>query len=428
MLHVQRHCGSPCAWLGRIGVTLVLLAATSAQAAPWGEARLLADAADGQLNDIGLLDAAIIAGGISDEAALASARRKLHSLWLEVGEPLIEHLPQRDRPRAILSALHRLVLTGKYKSECTEVQCTLESGDYNCVTATVLYLELCRRHGLSGATVAIPAHVYCRLHGKPDQDIQTTCRDWFEVQEGKSTNSAVSALARQIASQGVQPRELTDVQLLGKVYYNRGVSQLEVHDYAAAIPLLKTSLALDPQDQPARNNLLAAYNNWALALCDAGDFAAASDKLAVGRAIDDQYGPLQTNDLYVHQKWVLHLCERGRYSAAVDVLQQGYERRPDAALFDGGRYAVYGMWSRTLLEGNRLSEALAVLDSARRRYGDHDELIEQEVHAFEAGIARLTELGEAEAAQTLRSIALVRHPVAETLRNQNVDQQTRAVQ
>ena len=32
-----------------------------------------------------------------------------------------------------------------------------------------------------------------------------------------------------------------------------------------------TSLLFDPQDEPARNNLLAAHNNWALALCDAGE-------------------------------------------------------------------------------------------------------------------------------------------------------------
>jgi len=210
---------------------------------------------------------------------------------------------------------------------------------------------------------------------------------------------------------------LSDIELLGKVYYNRGVSQLEAHEYATAIALLKTSLALDPQDEPARNNLLAANNNWALALCDAGDFAGAADKLAAGRAIDTQYGPLQTNDLYVHQKWVLHLCERGRYSSAVDILEEGFQRRPDAALFDGGRYAVYGMWAKSLLQDKRRDEALAVLNSARRRYGDHQELMEQELHVFETGITELAHRGDIQGAKSLLSIALSRHPQADSLRN-----------
>jgi tetratricopeptide (TPR) repeat protein len=415
-----RYCGLLCPRLEHLAFAVVLLAAAAAQAAFSGEARLLADAADGRLDEIGLLDAAAIAGGIASEAELTAARRRLDALWLEVGEPLVDKLPAGDRPRAILSALHRLVLTGKYKAECTEVQRTLDSGDYNCVTATVLYLELCRRHGLTGAAVAIPAHVYCRLQGQREQDIQTTCQDWFEVAE-QNRNPADNVLAKQIAAQATPPRALSDVELLGKVYYNRGVSQLEAQQYGAAIALLKISLALDPKDEPARNNLLAAHNNWALALCDAGDFAAAADKLAAGRAVDAQYGPLQTNDLYVHQKWVLDLCERGRYSTAVEVLEEGFQRRPDAALFDGGRYAVYGMWSRTLLEDNRIDEAVAVLDSARRRYGDHPELIDQELHAFEAGIAQLLQRGDAQGAQAMRSAALARHPDAAVLRRMKTE-------
>lgn len=420
MCHVPQ-CGSLRAWLVRVALAPLLLVALPAQAAPSDEARMLADAADGCFNEINLLEASVIAGG-GDRDEVALTRRRLDALWLEVGEPLIDTLPLADRPRAILSALHRLVLTGEYKAECTEVQQTLQSGDYNCVTATALYLELCRRHGLAGSAVAIPAHVYCRLHGPQQQDIQTTCKDWFEL----ATRNG-NAFTRQVAAQSSPPRTLTDVELLGKVYYNRGVSQLEAHEYAAAIALLKTSLALDPKDEPARNNLLAAHNNWALALCDANDFAAAADKLAAGRKIDAQYGPLLTNDLYIHQKWVLHLCDRGQYSAAVDVLEGGFQRRPEAALFDGGRYAVYGMWAKSLLQDQRSDEALAVLNSARRRYGDHQELLDQELHAFEAGITQLAQRGEAQAAKSLLGVALARHPQADSLRTLKMEP-TRAVE
>jgi tetratricopeptide (TPR) repeat protein len=397
-----------------VALAPLLLMALATRAAGTDQLRLLADAADGRLDEISLLDASIIAGGGDSDEILAS-RRRLDARWLEVGEPLIDTLPMRDRPRAILSALHRLILTGKYKAECTEVQQTLVSGDYNCVTATILYLELCRRHQLTGSAVAIPAHVYCRLRSQ-EQDIQTTCREWFEVASKRD-----NAFARQIAAQPAPPRVLSDVELLGKLYYNRGVSQLEAHEYAAAISLLKTSLTLDPQDEPTRNNLLAAHNNWALALCDAGDYAAAADKLATGRAIDADYGPLLTNDLYVHQKWVLYLCDRGRYSAALEILEEGFRRRPETALFDGGRYAVYGLWAKSLLQNNRQDEALAVLDSARRRYGNHQELIEQELSAFETGITQSLQRGDSKGAQSLLGTALSRHPDVDFLRDLHME-------
>jgi hypothetical protein len=379
------------------------------------EAEMLSDAADGQLDRYSLLDASLLASGVRDEAELASARDRLDSLWLEVGQPLIEKLPPDDQIKAIFAATHRLVLTGAYKAECTEVHRTLTSGDYNCVTATIVYLELCRRHGLVGSAVAVPGHVYCRLHGSTDLDIQTTCKEWLDVRAGKAKSATATALAKQLAAQTAAPRQLTGVQLLGKIYYNRGVSLLEQHHYAEAIALLKTSLQLDPFDGPAHNNLLAAHNNWALQLCDAGDYAAAAEKLAHGRAIDSEYVPLQTNDLYVHQKWVLHLCDQGKYSGALDLLEQGFQRRPEVPLFDGGRYAVYGMWSRTLLEANRLGDALTVLEMAHRRFGNHAELVRQEIQAFESGVAQLLKRGEMAAAKAMLAVALRRHPEADGL-------------
>lgn len=393
----------------------ITLPAAQAREATYGEAELIADAADGRLDKFSLLDASLLASGVRDEAEFTLARRRLNALWLEVGEPLIAKLSPADQEKAIFSATHRLILTGKYKAECTEVQRTLVSGDYNCVTATILYLELCRRHGLAGTAVAVPGHVYCRLQRTGD-DIQTTCKEWFDVRDGRTTSTVATAIAKQLAAQPAKPRELTDAQLLGKVYYNRGVSLLEQHDYEAAIALLKTSVQLDSLDEPARNNLLAAHNNWALQFCDQGDYAAAAAKLADGRALDSQYQPLQTNDLYIHQKWVLHLCDHGRYSTAINILEQGYQRRPDAPLFDGGRYAVYGIWSRTLLEANRLQDALLVLESARRRFGDHEELVRQELQAFESGISRLLKEGELQAAKVMLEAALQRHPRAESLR------------
>jgi hypothetical protein len=125
---------------------------------------------------------------------------------------------------------------------------------------------------------------------------------------------------------------------------------------------------------------------------------------------------LRTNDLYVHQKWVLHLCDHGRYSSAIELLEQGHQRRPDAPLFDGGRYAVYGMWSGTLLEAGRLQDAIHVLDAARAKYGDSEELVEQEVQAFAAGVEKLRSKGNAAAAQSILAAGLARHPMAQSLR------------
>src|SRR5690349_9696127 len=91
----------------RLAPIILLLSLLSAESFASDDAGLLADAADGRLDHIGLLDAAVIAGG-GDRSDVLAVGRKLEALWLEVREPLIDKLSDADRPRAIFSALHRL--------------------------------------------------------------------------------------------------------------------------------------------------------------------------------------------------------------------------------------------------------------------------------------------------------------------------------
>ena len=379
------------------------------------ETKLLADAADGRLDRFTLLQAALISGGIDQAEQLRTVQERLEVKWRELSLPSISQLPPKERVRFVLAGVHRLLLTGSYKADCTEPHATVETGDFNCVTATILFMELNRRHGVATTSVAVPGHVYARVKHAPAVDIQTTCREWMDVLEGRVASAEAKALLRQMAERDQQSRELSDVELLGKVYYNRGVSLLEQQDFSGAVAILHTSLKFDKLDQPARNNLLAAYNNWALALCDQGDYAAAAAKLAEGHKYDPHYAPLLTNDLHVHQKWVLALCDRGRYADALSLLDRGYQRRPEVPLFDGGRFAVCGLWFKSLLETQRLESALAMLDATYQRYGHSEELTRQEVAAFEANAERLLTQNNPRAVNQLLAIALQRHPQSEAL-------------
>jgi tetratricopeptide (TPR) repeat protein len=246
--------------------------------------------------------------------------------------------------------------------------------------------------------------------------VQTTCRDWFAIRSGQLNTPGAVALLKQLENRGHEARPLSDVQLLGKVYYNRGVSLLEQQNFSGAVQLLNTAIRLDTHDEPARNNLLAAYNNWSLALCDKQDYAGAIKTLALAREINPQYGPLLTNDLHVHQKWVLHLCDQERYSSALELLEAGFQRRPEAPLFSAGRYAVYGMWMKSHLLASRYTQALSVADSARKIADDTAELIRQEVSAFQSAAEQVVAAGNTKQAKTMLEIGVGRHPTAESLR------------
>lgn len=369
-----------------------------ADAATEQEERLFADAADGRFDEHSLFFAALIASGTS------SAEQSAHQArWARLELELLAVtavLPPESRARFAFEFVHRNLLTGHYELGCSDLGRTLTQGHYNCVTATILFQVAAGRIGLSPTPVAVPAHVFSRFEGTPPFDIETTCPDWFAIVQDPERR-ARTRYGQVLNSAGPRPRALTPTELVGKVYYNRGVAAIERRDFAAAIGLLRKSLRLDAHDAPARENLLAAINNGALACSDAAEFEQASALLRFGRDLDGTYAPFAANDLHIHQRWVAALCQAGRFSEALDLLDRGFERRPEAPLFDTGRFVVARDWAAALFDAEREEQARAVLKQTRRRYAGRWEVLHYEASAFHDRVRRLQgqgRLAEARAA------------------------------
>ena len=281
----------------------------------------------------GLVQAALLAGETRDSQALARCQQHFDHLARQLQRMLPPKASERDKLAAVFDFLHQEVLTGRYRKETSEVEVALTGGDYNCVSATILFVALAERVGLKPQIWHAPGHVYCRFAGPEPLEIETTCRDWLSA-------------SRQMPVRTGQ-RQISHGQLVGKIDYNRGILLLEQRRFGAALAALRRSVQADPGDRDARENLLAGLNNAALAECSAGHFAAAAELLAEGRAIDSQYAPLLVNDVHLHQKWVLHLCSTGEFNAAIELLEQGQARRPEVPLFSHGQQVVAQLRSRS---------------------------------------------------------------------------------
>jgi tetratricopeptide (TPR) repeat protein len=194
---------------------------------------------------------------------------------------------------ALLACLHQRFLTGEFRADYSELHRTLADGHFNCVTSTILFRCLCDVYEIPVHAVAARQHLLCRQTGKPGAFIETTCPRW------RAGNEAPGPVSRPAGGKAV--RDITDAQLLAKVYYNRGVVRLETCRYAEAVELLWIAHQFDREDAAAHDNLLAAYNNWALAECDAGRHAGATRLIEQGLRLDPGYPPLRNNDLHIHQ-------------------------------------------------------------------------------------------------------------------------------
>lgn len=328
------------------------------------EAELLADARDGELRT-DLIEAALISSGVTDRSERARSLHVRDARYAAMDLPPIARLPLRKRAPALLTLLHREILTGEFRPTATLVHETLAKGDFNCVTATIFFHDLCQRCQVPAEIVAHSGHVASRLKFAADEEIETTRPNWFARDVVIKSPEAESA---------EKSRVILPSELLGRVYYNRALAALEQKQFAKANELLQLSLALDPRDRDALENLLAGLNNWALALCDAQDFAAAAERIASGLKLQTNHAQLRSNDLHVHQKWVAQLCEQQDYSQAIEILEAGRSRRPEAALFTAGQRAVYEAWLKQCITAGDATTAAQILRESHQKFGPQAKL------------------------------------------------------
>lgn len=265
------------------------------------EQELLFDAADGDLDNLSLLEAALFAGGETS----AADWRKLSAQFLSHCEGFRTHRSEQKSERVIaqeiFESLHAKLLVGRYQARCSDCAVALKHGDYNCVTATVLYIAALRKHGIKAEPYAMVGHVFCRV-GDEQFDVETTCARWFRLSRNEA-NSAARRAAPGRAQARAAARMLSDVELIGKIYYNRGVACFKRGEFEQGMQLTQRSLTFDPQDEVARGNVLAGLNNWGLALCQRREFSQARQKFDRLRSIDPDYPTLTENEAHLERLW-----------------------------------------------------------------------------------------------------------------------------
>ena len=273
------------------------------------EARLLVDARDGRLDDFPLLTAALIAAGIDDASRARDCEARLQTLAVEFRDSEDASLPLAERAGAMHQFLHQRVLSGQYDPHANNIDEVFRSGRFNCITASTLLLALADQCDVAAAAWESPAHVLVVID--PDgiaAAVEMTRREWrSELLPGAARRPYGQPAERSSAPVADRPglsegRLIGPTQLLATYYHNRGVERLAAHDYAAAVALNETALALDGQCAAARQNLLAAWNNWGLALAEAGQFTAALEKIDAGLAIAPDYEPLRENRVYIESR------------------------------------------------------------------------------------------------------------------------------
>jgi tetratricopeptide (TPR) repeat protein len=268
---------------------LAIFLAAFALAASAGQSldqQLLTDAADGRLGQHDFAASCLIAGGSDDGSELTDMRSRWRALADRARGEHSRAAADIERARSLHAWLHAELLVGEYRETSSDPRQAILVGDYNCLSAAAIYWDLCQRAGIELEIWSRPGHVYL-IQAASGTIIEPGSRLWGG--SAPVTRATPPAPARRI----------TPLALVGKFYYNRGLTLLQHGEHADGLACIRASLRLDPADREARGNLLAGLNNWAAALCEQQRLTEARLLIDQGLAIDSRFPPLLANARYV---------------------------------------------------------------------------------------------------------------------------------
>ncbi|MGC4114550.1 MAG: hypothetical protein QM765_08055 [Myxococcales bacterium] len=227
------------------------------------ETELLADAEDRILTRFDLLDAALVAGGAKDRRTLDETRAQLDARLA----PVLKAIPRGDRrlmAKLLLQALHtsagpgRPALLAQYEARATTLQDVAETGTYNCVSATLLYLAAAKELSLDARAVLLPSHARASVVLEGRQVIvETTSRLGFDASAETAREVAARFRPSGEAANAIdlygdeRGTEVDDIALVGVVYTNLAVGAKQRGDLTAAQALdTRADIFVAPSARP----------------------------------------------------------------------------------------------------------------------------------------------------------------------------------
>ena len=289
---------------------------------------------NGRFDHFSLLEAGLIAGGVHREDELRRYCRRFDDLAESLrGSGTVRGTPHAQA-RAIFEFLHRKLLPGGYSLQASDLRQAFDYGRFNCVTATLLMNCLAQQFDLEALAIQLPGHAMSRLVLPQETlDIETTCPQWFDrAVNGRDKGDNPIFAGTKIGTVS-QPRQITDVQLIATIYYNRGVDLLAERRFADAAAANAKAVRLDPDNAIAKGNYLATINNWGIEMATTGDYSKAAELFRLGLAADPAYEAFHANYLKLYREWCLQLCRNGQDEAALRLLDKAAQERPGERFF-----------------------------------------------------------------------------------------------
>ncbi len=218
----------------------------------------------------------------------------------------------RAKADLLLRFLHKQVIANGYEADETTLHRVFDTGKYNCVSSSCIFYLVGTRLGLKLQPVLIPGTAYSAGHAAVDLlddgkriEIECTNPDGYDWPT-KLKQPGVVAIGPQPDRKKAYDSD--GFGLAGSIAGNLGVAAAKADPPrpVEAIRWAVVALVLDPTDDSAENNLLAAVTNWGLKFDKEKKFEDAVKVYAFGR---DALGSIKNLDHNYQVVWAHYLDE-----------------------------------------------------------------------------------------------------------------------
>jgi hypothetical protein len=317
------------------------------------EATLLADARAGRLHRLSLAEAALIADGVSDATKRKAYLARIDLLEREARRVAAEGTPLEKGDR-LLRWLHAGAMKKGYRKGQSSLAGFLDTGNFNCLSSTVLYTVLGRRLGLDVRSVQVGTdHVHAVLHAGGRQTVVETTNPRGFNPPGKRT---------------ARCREVGELGLVAAVYSNRVADLMKAKRYPEALRAGLCGLQLDAEGPVLRKNTTAVFVSWSAELGRAGQSEQALRVAGAGLRQAPKDVKLRGNHRVALHNWVVKAVKAGEYEAALGVLARHGQETADAALVKKLRTSAYTGWAKALMDAEDWPGASRVLHAACKEF------------------------------------------------------------
>ena len=374
----------------RIGEVAVLIAVVMAMPAEGrsqtpvsgaAEKALLADIADGRLDDMSLVEAGLVASGVVWTEDLGRFRPRVEAL-VEAARVAAGEGATRERARRVFEWLHRDVLE-RYELHGVDLPGVLNDGRYNCVSATLLFNGLLEALDIRAAAILVPSHVYSVVQaGNQWIEVETTSPRGFAPARTldeykrflKDRNLGGAAVRLEGSVEVENPALIQEIQgtrarvdnrvLVALVYSNIGVARLRDRDPEGALAAFSKASTVGGGIRRFRESRDAMINNLTWNLLQEGRYDDAVEMIDRARTIEDLTrnlrGRLDEWTIYAFHRKGMALVDAERFVQARDWLLVGLRRYPEQDVLRNNLEVCYTRHVSRLLDANRVREGLAV--------------------------------------------------------------------